>query len=311
MKHKKNKILLLILLVLLIIPLYLYIKSIIKNDYTKSTGLLTKNGGIRMKGKKNTDYSAYDMPAVLAFLFYPRQDYSAPSGSGTEISIPMEDGVAIGAKLFIADKNAPVILFFHGNGEIVSDYDDLAPIYNQLGINFIPVDYRGYGRSTGSPTVSAMMKDCHDIFKYIGKWKNDNNFTGPLIVMGRSLGSASALELASNYPDSIDGLIIESGFAHALPLLRLLGINTDKLGLKEDGFSNNEKIKNFKRPTLIIHSEFDQIIPFSDGMTLYESSPAAEKTFIKISNADHNTIFAYGVREYMNAVKALADKAGK
>jgi len=263
-----------------------------------------------MKEKNIADYSAYDNPAVLAFLFHPRQDIGAPSGSGEEISIPVEGGAAIGAKLFIADKGAPTILFFHGNGEIVSDYDDLGPIYNRLGINFIPVDYRGYGRSTGSPTVTAMMKDCHDILKYISKWKKDNNFIGPLIVMGRSLGSASALELASSYPDSIDGLIIESGFAHALPLLRLLGINTEKLGLKEDGFSNNEKIKSFNRPTLIIHSEFDQIIPFSDGRALYESSPAKDRTFVKIPNADHNTIFAYGIKEYMAAVKALADSIG-
>jgi hypothetical protein len=264
-----------------------------------------------MKEQKRMDYTAYDNPAVLAFLFYPRRDYGAPSGTGTEISIPVNGGVQIGAKLFIADKSAPTLLFFHGNGEIVSDYDDLAPIYNQIGINFIPVDYRGYGRSSGSPSVSSMMQDCHDIFKFIIKWRKDNGLTGPFIVMGRSLGSASALELASGYPDSIDGLIIESGFAHALPLLRLLGINTERLGLNEDGFSNNEKIKNFKRPTLIIHSEFDQIIPFSDGKALYESSPAADKTFVKIPNADHNTIFAYGIREYMTAVKELTDRLVK
>lgn len=56
-------------------------------------------------------------------------------------------------------KNAPTLLFFHGNGEIVEDYDDIAQIYLKLGINFLPVDYRGYGRSTGSPTVTAMMRD--------------------------------------------------------------------------------------------------------------------------------------------------------
>jgi hypothetical protein len=291
--------------------LYGYFTLINKNINSVKSGTEVKNGDIQMKEKKKTDYSAYDNPSVLAFLFYPQQDYSATSDSGAEILIPVEDGVAIGAKMFIADKSAPTILFFHGNGEIVPDYDDLGQIYNQLGINFIPVDYRGYGKSTGSPTVTTMMKDCHNIFRYIGNWRKDNNITGPFIVMGRSLGSASALELASNYPDSIDGLIIESGFAHALPLLRLLGINTDRLGLKEDGFSNNEKIKNFKRPTLIIHAEFDQIIPFSDGKALYESSPAADKTFVKIPDADHNTIFAYGIKEYMAAVKTLADKAGK
>ena len=59
-----------------------------------------------------------------------------------------------------------------------------------------------------------MMKDCHFIFSYLTEWRNENNFTGPMIVMGRSLGSASALELVDNYKEKIDGIILESGFAY-------------------------------------------------------------------------------------------------
>ncbi|MCK7515883.1 MAG: lysophospholipase [Desulfobacterales bacterium] len=84
------------------------------------------------------------------------------------------------------------ILFFHGNGEIVDDYDDLGPFYNRLGINFLAVDYRGYGNSTGKPTTSAMLADCHVIFKFVNDWLREKGYTGALIVMGRSLGSASA-----------------------------------------------------------------------------------------------------------------------
>jgi pimeloyl-ACP methyl ester carboxylesterase len=98
-------------------------------------------------------------------------------------------------------------------------------MYNRMGINFLPVDYRGYGCSTGRPTVTAMMRDCHVIFEFVKQWLEKNRYTGSFIVMGRSLGSASALELAANYKDRIDALIIESGFAHAGPLLQLLGAN--------------------------------------------------------------------------------------
>jgi pimeloyl-ACP methyl ester carboxylesterase len=135
--------------------------------------------------------------------------------------IPVEPDVMVGARLHLEGKSSPNILFFHGNGEIVADYDDLGPIYNQMGINFLPVDYRGYGRSTGTPTVSAMMKDCHVILAYVTDWLREKGYTGSLITMGRSLGSASALELAATHGEKISGLIIESGFAFAGPRLRL------------------------------------------------------------------------------------------
>ena len=73
----------------------------------------------------------------------------------------------MGARLHRAEKEGPVILFFHDNGEIVADYDDLAQMYVNAGINFFPVDYRGYGRSTGIPSVAGMMSDCHVAFMYV------------------------------------------------------------------------------------------------------------------------------------------------
>ncbi len=258
-----------------------------------------------------SDYSRFDHPAIASFLFYPRpEETRSLSGDNiSELTIPVEPDITIGGKIFIAGKKNPSILFFHGNGEIVIDYDDLGPLYVNLGINFIPVDYRGYGRSGGNPSVSSMMKDCHAIFDYMLQWLKDNGFQGKLIIMGRSLGSASALELASTRQNVIDGLIISSGFAYAIPLLRILGIDPDRLGLhEEEGFRNSYKIKQFRKPTLIIHAEKDHIIPYSDGLTLYDSSPAEHKHMVTIKEANHNTIFMYGLKEYLTAVRQLADE---
>ena len=256
------------------------------------------------------DYKKFDQPMITNFIFHPRK--SSEDIEDTEkitgITIPVENDIQIGARFFHSSDSSPTILFFHGNGEIVDDYSDLGPIYANLGINFLPVDYRGYGRSSGSPTVSAMMGDSHKIFDYVKNWLKENNKSGKFIIMGRSLGSAPALELAYNYFDEIDALIIESGFAHVIPLLRLLGINTDSLGIKEDeGFGNLEKIKAFSKPALIIHAQHDHIIPFNDGKTLFEALPEKTKQFLKIPNANHNTIFAYGIDEYMYSIKNLID----
>jgi fermentation-respiration switch protein FrsA (DUF1100 family) len=257
------------------------------------------------------DYSILDRPEVLQFLFHPRPELAPSAFQVTDAAglnpdekdflIPVEEKVVIGARFHMAQKS--------GNGEIVADYDALGPVYNQIGANFIAVDYRGYGRSTGNPTVTTMMRDCHLIFEFVQNWLRQSNFTGPIILMGRSLGSASVLELAAACGDSVDGLIVESGFAYAAPLLRLLGIDLEALGFKEEnGFGNIDKIKIFNKPTLIIHAEFDHIIPFSDGEALYDASPSPDKAFLKIPGANHNDIFMRGPQEYLAAVNNIVER---
>ncbi|MDO9529713.1 MAG: alpha/beta hydrolase, partial [Syntrophales bacterium] len=251
------------------------------------------------------DYSVLDRPALMTYLFHPRPEYGT-SDSRTvaeDVLIPVEKDVVVGARFHLAEKTSANILFFHGNGEIARDYDDLGTLYRSAGINFLPVDYRGYGRSTGSPTITAMMRDSHLVFDYVYNWLTENGYTGPFIVMGRSLGSASALELMANYKDKIDGAIIESGFAYSQTLLNLLGINMKDLGLgEEDGFRNIDKIRTFDKPTLIIHAEKDHILPFADGQTLYNASPAKDKKLLEILGANHNDIFLRGMEDYMRAV---------
>ena len=264
-----------------------------------------------MKDLSSIDYSAFDRKEILTFLFYPRKEEGWERGAGSheELVIPVDGGETIGGRFYTAAPGGPSILFFHGNGEIVADYGDLAPLYVQLGVNFIPVDYRGYGTSSGTPTVTGMMRDCHYIFDFVKNLLKEKGCTGPLVVMGRSLGSASALELAAGYPDEVKGLVIESGFAYIIPLLRLLGINAGNLGITEEGaFSHTAKIKKYKNPLLVIHAEHDHIIPFSDGEALFHAAESPEKEFLAIKHANHNNIFQYGLREYLAAVGSLLKK---
>ncbi|MDY6792679.1 MAG: alpha/beta hydrolase [Thermodesulfobacteriota bacterium] len=244
-------------------------------------------------------------------LFHPRGEVktSETGTHGIDIMIPVEKDDKIGARFHMAEKQGSNILFFHGNGEIVADYNDLGPLYNKMGINFLPVDYRGYGRSTGRPTVAAMMHDSHTIFHFVNNWLVKHGYTGPMIVMGRSLGSAPALEIADRHKADISGLILESGFAWTEPLLQTLGIDAEMIGFKKKtGFQNVDKIKTFDKPVLIIHATQDHIIPFSHGETLYNACSASDKTLLKIPGANHNDIFIHGLTEYMTAVKALADR---
>ncbi|MEE4365189.1 MAG: alpha/beta hydrolase [Desulfotignum sp.] len=259
-----------------------------------------------MTDKIPCDYSALDHPAVLARIFHPRTGGGTGPARPNEFMIPVDGHVQIGACFHVEDKQAPNILFFHGNGEIVSDYDDLGPVYNQMGMNFFVVDFRGYGRSTGRPTVSRMIADCHTILDFVQKLLHKNGFAGSLGVMGRSLGSASAIELASARSADVDFLIVESGFSHTEKLLNVLGIDPASAGFATTpGCENHEKIGQWSGPLLVLHGEFDQLISFSQGKDLFDACPSLEKTLVKIPGANHNDIFIIGLDLYMQAVKTL------
>ena len=126
--------------------------------------------------------------------------------------------------------------------------------------------------------------------------------------MGRSLGSASVLELAKRYPRDFRGLIIESGFANEDPLFNLIGTSAKQAGfLMKDGFLNGEKIKEYEGPLLIIHAEQDHIVPFNQGELLYHSCPSENKKFLPIPNANHNNILEMSFQLYFDEVERFVN----
>ena len=230
-----------------------------------------------------------DINIINSFLFHPRR--SNEEVSNNDILIEVEDNVKVGLRLHLINKSFPTILFFHGNGEIGPEYDNIAQLYNQKNINFLIADFRGYGFSNGIPNVNNTQSDAHIILDFVLKYLGDNNYSDFLILMGRSLGSVSVLELTKRYPNGFSGLIVESGFANEEPLFKLIGTSAAEVGfIKEDGFLNDTKIKLYNGPLLIIHAEQDHIVPFNQGEILYHSCPSNNKNILPIPNANHNNI---------------------
>ena len=257
-------------------------------------------------------YEKLDRPEVTAALFYPRRDTTAPPIGAQDQTIEVEAGVVLGARFFLTPDPAAVnLLFFHGNGEVVGDYDDVGPKYNEQGINFLAVDYRGYGQSTGAPTVSAMVQDAHRVLHWVLAWLAGQGRSGQLVVMGRSLGSVPAIELAVS-EEAVAGLIVESGIAQTLPLLRTIGLDVQALGIDEaGGFGNLEKIARVQKPTYILHAQHDQIIPISLAEELQSVCGARSKEFQMIPGADHNNILALTGKLYFQAIKQFLKRVGK
>ena len=251
-----------------------------------------------------------DTPEVLNHLFHPRKSSPTPlPKQALDINFSMDDGVTIGCRFFTADKEAPVILFFHGNGEIVPDYDQIGPMYNSQGINILVSDYRGYGWSEGNPTSTNMLADGHSIYRQAKDWLQKNDYTGAFFLMGRSLGSVNAIELAKAHNEDIGGLIIESGFAETMPLAITLGFDVDSTHMTEEqGFNNMTKIESVTKPTFILHGQADSLINISQAEKLHAACGARSKELQIVPGADHNSLIAVGGILYFQAIKNFINK---
>ena len=256
------------------------------------------------------NFHKLDQPVLLSSIFYPRSCETTPLPKGAiDIEIETEPGIHIGCRFYIHDISSPNILFFHGNGEIVSDYDDIGPLYNHAGMNLLVTDFRGYGWSSGSPSVTSMLTDAETLFTEIQNWLKSNTYSGAFFLMGRSLGSVPAIDLATRHGDDIKGLILESGIADTLPLAKSLGFDLSGMNFtEEDGFQNLQKIEAITNPTFIFHGARDEIIAADEAEKLQSFSGARTKEFVVIPGATHNTMIVTGGKLYFQTIKIFIDK---
>ena len=199
----------------------------------------------------------------------------------------------------------------HGNGEVVSDYDEISPFYHQKGLNLVVADYRGYGVSSGIPTLTDLAQDAHDIFKQVREDLSRRNLRKDLWVMGRSLGSISALELAYQHQAVMKGLIIESGFPSVVRIMTHLGIPAEGMGLEEIEQECLERIEKIFIPSLIIHGDQDWLVPLQNAKDIYQHLGTQEKEFLIIPSATHNDIALVGFQEYFNALGRFIERTDR
>ncbi len=226
------------------------------------------------------------------------------------MDIPVADGVNIACRLHSHALSSPTLLYFHGNGETISDYDaTIGPCYVQEGLNFLVIEYRGYGWSGGTAQASTLLSDGNTVFLGVKDWLHTHGYTGALVLMGRSLGSASAIDVAAHHSEAISGLIIESGFAKLLPLAKVLGVNLEKLGITEEqAFDNSGKIARITQATLILHGQYDQLIPLWQAEALHAASGAKHKELQVVPGADHNTIIMEAGPLYFQTIRKFVEQ---
>ena len=254
------------------------------------------------------DYSPLDQPFLRQFIFYPRKDFTPCPGNAFDLFIWVADGVSISCRFYTGQHEWPWVLFFHGNGEVVSDYDEISPFYHQKELNLVVADYRGYGVSSGIPTLTDLAQDAHTIFKKVREELSIKNLRKDLWVMGRSLGSISALELASHYQREMKGLIIESGFPSVVRIMTHLGVPAHGMDLQKIDQECLERIQKILLPTLIIHGEQDWLVPLENAKDIYQHLGTKEKDLLIIPSATHNDIMLVGFKEYFDSLQQFIEK---
>lgn len=262
-------------------------------------------------GDPMTRSNAERFDTILSAVFFPRPDmpFEPEARGAMDRFFDVGDGTRLRLRLFLGDPKAPVILFFHGNGETGRDYDHLADAYRSLPASLVVAEYRGYGGSTGRPSMLTFLKDAHREMDEAKRILAEQGRIGPLVVMGRSLGSAPAIELASSQNQEIKALIVESGFGRLVPLLHLMGIPAHKFGITEaHGPENLAKMERISMPTLILHAEEDDIIPIREAEELFTASRDPGKVFVRVPHAGHNDIQARAGATYFEAIRKLLDR---
>jgi len=222
------------------------------------------------------------------FIFFPGKlspDYAFAAGE--EVFIHTADQETING-LFFGDEGKKVILYFHGNAGDLSSWQHLYEDFSGLGVNFLIIDYRGYGKSTGKITEEGLYLDGKAAYDFLVAEKKFS--PEDIIIYGRSIGSGIAVETASK--NKTAALILESPFNS----LRKFIMQTYPFLLTQFylrfNFENDLKINNSDAPLLIIHGSRDEVIPLKYGVSLFESR-ILKKEFILIEGGTHNNLSSY------------------
>ena len=248
------------------------------------------------------DYALLDRRGLARGLFYPRRDLSGPPPGATDHRTQVEEGVEVACRFYQQDPSRPAILFFHGNGEIAGDYDGIAPAYHGIGANLFVADYRGYGGSDGIPSFASLIGDAHPVLASFHALLDEGGFEGGRFVMGRSLGSLPAAELAATAHQRLAGLIIESGAPDLARLRQRAGIDASDSEITALVEAHDARLAAIRLPVVHIHGEWDQIIPLEYGVAFHEQLTTDEKQLVIIPGAGHNDIGWVGRELYFETL---------
>lgn len=243
--------------------------------------------------------------AQAKLIFYPGPPpVTTPREKGLEfreVSLRTRDGEGLHAWFIPADKARATVLVCHGNAGNIESRIALAESFHRMGLAVLLFDYRGYGRSSGTPTEEGTYLDAEAAHDHL---RDVEHFDARAILLfGESMGGAPAIELALRRP--VGAVIVEDTFTSMpdmgaklypwLPIRLLSRFQYDSLS----------KIGRVNAPVMIIHSPQDELVPFEHGRKLFDAAREPKK-FLETAG-EHNACAFYSRAEWVKSVQAFIE----
>jgi len=236
-------------------------------------------------------YLAY---CCLLFLFqrqilFPRYQIAAPSATAEKIvgleKIWLDTSCGKVEAWFLSPAQdhgaepAPVVIFAHGNAELIDFWPQELKRFTSFGIGVLLVEYPGYGRSKGSPSQSNTTETFVAAYDALVKRKDVDS--ARIVLFGRSLGGGVVCALAAERPSA--ALILLSSFIS----VRACASSFLAPGfLVLDPFDNLRVVRSYSGPVLVIHGRNDNLIAYKHGVALCRAAQHGEMLTYECSHND-------------------------
>ena len=243
-----------------------------------------------------------------SFIYFPSREIEATPGDVgldfEDVRFKAPDGVVLHG-WFVSGEGDTTLVWFHGNGGNISHrVGNIRELVARLGVNIFIFDYRGYGRSEGSPYEEGTYLDAESAIAHVHS--RDDVDPEKLIYFGRSLGCAVAAEMAIKQPPR--ALICESGFTSVRAMAtKVYPFLPGLQFLVTTKYDTLEKIARVEVPVMVLHGDRDEIVPFSMSKDLFDTVKGP-KRFYAIEGAGHNDTYHVGGPAYFEALRDFVNE---
>ncbi len=219
-------------------------------------------------------------------IYHPNPAYLTPAAAGLadveELRLPVAGGETVIAWWAKAPPGRPTVLYFHGNGGSLADRRERIRKYQAARLGVFIMAYRGYSGSTGSPSEAANIADARIAY---GRLTSAGVGEQDIVIYGESLGTGVATQMAVWRKPF--GLILDA------PYTSLIDLGKDRFPLMPvsllmvDRYETRKHIAGLKVPLLVVHGEFDEIIPMRHGQQVLAMASVEDKEMAVIAGARH------------------------
>ena len=248
-----------------------------------------------MLGVVRVSYRAFLFPA-------PRWEAGAAPQGARAVEWGAADGTPVRALLYPAAGGGVTMVHFHGNRETMESMAPLAGELHRRGIGVLLVEYRGYGASPGAPSEEGLYQDAAAALDGLAA---EGVPAARVVLWGTSLGTGVAAEMAARGRGG--ALILVSPYTSIPRMVKRFAPFVPE-GIIPDRFATLEKAGAVRVPTLVIHGDQDELIPYAMGQEVAGAIRGAE--LLTVAGAGHNVLFALGRNSLIEVLTAHARRAG-